>query len=326
MSFRDPIRLINVGILHGVVTSTPAVRLQSVSKSYGDVQALDDVSFDILEGEIFGLLGPNGSGKTTMINCITQLADRDSGEITVMGLDIDEEYNEARKKIGLSLQEPQADLYFSVRRGLIYQAGYYGIPASRAGDRVDTLLQQFDLYGKRDESFRELSGGMQRKVSLIKALLHEPDVLILDEPTAALDVEARHDLWDHVRRVNDEGITILLTTHYIEEAEAMCDRICFLRDGKVLKIDRKDTIMQTLSQNKITFSFQDDIPSFPQGFPDHAVFEDRGEVEITVAEKDQSQVLRETLQILEDAQIDYHNFTIEQDRLENIFRRVIWDE
>jgi ABC-2 type transport system ATP-binding protein len=308
------------------VSSQHAIEIDGVSKSYGDVQALQDVSLSIQEGEIFGLLGPNGSGKTTMINCITQLADRDGGDITVMGLDLDEHYNEVRKRIGLSLQEPQADLYFSIRRTLIYQAGYFGIPSDQAGERVDELLKGFDLYEKRDENFRELSGGMQRKVSLIKALLHEPDILILDEPTAALDVEARHDLWDHVRRVNDDGMTILLTTHYIEEAEAMCDRICFLRDGTVLKIDSKDTIMQTLSQNKITFSFHDKIPSLPQSFPDHRVLDDRNEVEITVAEKDQSRVLRTALDSLDDASIDYHNFTIEQDRLENIFRRVIWDE
>lgn len=306
------------------MASIPAIRAQGVSKSYGDVQALRDVSITVRGGEIYGLLGPNGSGKTTFINCVAQLADRDAGSIDVMGLDIDEDYNEAKKRIGLSLQDPQADPYFPVRRGLIYQAGYYGMPQSQAERRVDDLLDQFGLASKRDTLFRDLSGGMQRKVSVLKGLLHEPDVLILDEPTAALDVEARHALWEQVRRVNDDGVTVLLTTHYIEEAEEMCDRICFLKDGEVLSVDKKQNIMDTLSQNTITFRF-DVEPDLPGRFPEHTV-EGDGTATITVSEEEQSDVLRDALNVLDDHGISYTNFTIQQDSLENIFRRMMWDD
>lgn len=303
-----------------------AVRIDGLSKSYGDTDALVDVSFSIREGEIFGLLGPNGSGKTTLINCITQLADRDAGDVSVLGLDIDDAYNEVKKRIGLSLQEPKADRYFNIRRALIYQAGYFGIPEESAARRVDDLLREFNLYDKRDEDFSSLSGGMQRKVSVLKALIHDPDILILDEPTAALDVEARHELWEHVRAVNDDGVTVLLTTHYIEEAEAMCDRICFLRDGEVLQIDNKEHIMDTLSQNRISISFQDGVPSMPDEFPEHTVDTEQRSVHITVSRANQSATLRDALDVLDDHDIPYRNFSLEQDRLENIFRRMMFDD
>jgi ABC-2 type transport system ATP-binding protein len=308
------------------VANVPALQITSLSKSYGDTDALNDVSLTIEQGEIFGLLGPNGSGKTTLINCVAQLADRDTGSISVMGLDVDADYNEVKKRVGLSLQEPNADPYFSIRRALIYQAGYFGISRDTAEQRVDSLLRQFDLYDKRSNTFRELSGGMQRKISLIKALLHEPDVLILDEPTAALDVEARVELWEHVRSVNDDGVTVLLTTHYIEEAEEMCERICFLRDGEVLRVSRTEDIMDELSRNCITILFNDDIPVLPESFPDHTVDEGRGAVEITVSRGEQSKRLREALEVLDDNGIDYRNFNIQEDRLEQIFRRMMQDE
>lgn len=306
--------------------SSTALKINGLSKSYGDVEALQDVSFSVSRGEIFGLLGPNGSGKTTLLNCVTQLADRDEGSIEVMGLDLEESHNEVKKRVGLSLQDPNADPYFSIRRALIYQAGYYGLPRDDAEERVDTLLREFDLYGKRDAKFRSLSGGMQRKVSLLKALINDPDLLILDEPTAALDVEARHDLWEHVRRVNESGVTILLTTHYLEEAEEMCERICFLRNGSVLRIDEKDKIMDTLSQNKITIEFDDGIPDLPKSFPAYDVADDRDAVFITVSREQQSNRLREALHVLDTNGIDYRNFTLEQDRLEEIFRRMMFDD
>lgn len=308
------------------MTDVPALKIDSLSKSYGDTDALTDVSLTVQQGEIFGLLGPNGSGKTTLINCVAQLADRDTGSISVMGLDIDDAYNEVKKRIGLSLQEPNADPYFGIRSALIYQAGYFGIPRDAAESRVDTLLHQFNLYEKRSDTFRELSGGMQRKISLIKALLHEPDVLILDEPTAALDVEARVELWDHVRSVNDAGVTVLLTTHYIEEAEEMCERICFLRDGGVLRVSQTEHIMDELSRNSIRILFDNGVPSLPSSFPEHSVEEDRGAVEITVSRKEQSQRLQQALGVLDDNGIAYRNFNIEEDRLEQIFRRMMNDD
>ena len=297
-----------------------AITLDNVTKSYGDVTALRNVSLSVDKGEIFGLLGPNGSGKTTMIKCITQLANMDSGTITVSGIDITNSPHEARKRIGLSPQEPKADRYFGVQRLLEYQAGYYGIPLSKARPRVKSLLDTFGLQDKADAKAEELSGGMMRKLSVLKGLLHEPDILILDEPTAALDVDARHELWKHVREVNNAGTTIFLTTHYIEEAEEMCERICVLRDGEILELEEKEKVMQELSQNQIRFSFST-LPQLPDDLPPHR--KEGSDLIFTVSEKEQGTVLQNIMERFDEESITYENFTVKQDSLENIFRRLV---
>lgn len=296
------------------------VVLEKVTKSYGDTVALKDVSLTVEKGEIFGLLGPNGSGKTTMIKCISQLANIDSGSIYVAGVDVVSEPRLAKTKVGLSEQEPKADRYFTIQTLLEYQAGYYGIPRGEAKERVISLLKEFELFHKKDEKAKVLSGGMMRKLSLLKALIHKPDILILDEPTAALDVEARHELWEHVRKINGEGVTVFLTTHYIEEAEEMCDRICFLKNGEVLRIQGTEDLMLELSQNKIRFMF-DTYTDIPEGFPP---FEREGnDVVISVKLSDQSEALKQAISVLDDNNISYTNFTVKQDSLENIFRRLV---
>jgi len=298
-----------------------AIQLDDVRKVYNkDIVALNNVSLNVREGEIFGLLGPNGSGKTTMIKCISQLATLTAGRIHVSGIDIQKSPKDAKEIIGLSPQEPKADRYFTIQTMLEYQAGYYGIPRVQAKERVVTLLKEFDLFDKRKEEAKALSGGMMRKLSLLKSLIHKPEVLILDEPTAALDVEARHDLWNHVRRVNNNGTTIFLTTHYIEEAEEMCDRICFLKEGEVIRVQGKDDLMNELSQNKIRFTFEQE-PEIPGSFPSYTW--DDNDVVITVGLEEQSRVLRRAIDCLEDNNIAYGNFTIKQDSLENIFRRMV---
>lgn len=213
----------------------PAVSFQSVSKRYGALQALDGLSLDIAQGEFFGLLGPNGAGKTTLISCLAGLARADSGRIEVLGRDVRSEYREARRLLGVVPQELVFDPFFTVRETLKFQAGYFGI--RKNDDWIDEILANLDLTEKANQNMRRLSGGMKRRVLVAQALVHRPPVIVLDEPTAGVDVELRQGLWQFIRRLNHEGHTIILTTHYLEEAEALCNRIALMRSGKLLSLD-----------------------------------------------------------------------------------------
>ena len=213
-----------------------AIEIQSLRKTYdtGD-KALKGIDLNIKQGSFFGLLGPNGAGKTTTIGILTGLVNKTSGSAKILGHDIITDFKPARKSIGLSPQEINLDVFFSVRQILLFQAGYYGVPQKLAEDRVDTILKKLDLYNKRNETSRHLSGGMKRRIQIAKALVHNPPILILDEPTAGVDIELRHMLWDYLRELNNAGKTILLTTHYIEEAEKLCDEIAIINDGEIIK-------------------------------------------------------------------------------------------
>ena len=196
-------------------------------------EALRGVSLDIQPGEFFGLLGPNGAGKSTLIHCTTGLAQVTSGSIRVMGHDAIDNYGEARAAVGLAPQDLNLDWFLTVAETLDYHGGYFGMPRKERRERTRELLDIFSLAEKRDERTRTLSGGMKRRLILARALMHRPKLLILDEPTAGVDVELRLELWHYVQRINSEGTTILLTTHYLEEAEQLCDRIAFINDGRI---------------------------------------------------------------------------------------------
>lgn len=217
-----------------------ALDIQHLIKKYrtGTV-AVDDISFQVPKGEFFGFLGPNGAGKSTTIHCITGIAQISSGTIAVSGIDVVKNYREARKKIGLSPQEFDFEYFGPVYKTLHYVAGYYGIPKSERGDRINQLIEQFNLQDHKDKQFNELSGGLKRRVILVRALMHDPDILILDEPTAGVDVELRHDLWRYFRELNEAGKTIILTSHYLEEVEMLCERIAIINAGKIVAIDDK---------------------------------------------------------------------------------------
>ena len=197
-------------------------------------EALKAVSLEIAEGEFFGLLGPNGAGKSTLIHCTTGLAQPTSGEIRVFGHDAIHHYGEARLAVGLAPQDLNLDWFLTVEETLDFHGGYFGMPRRERKERAAELLDTFSLTGKRDERTRTLSGGMKRRLILARALMHRPRLLILDEPTAGVDVELRLELWQYVQRINAEGTTILLTTHYLEEAERLCDRIAFISDGQIV--------------------------------------------------------------------------------------------
>jgi len=215
--------------------SERALQIDALTKRYATgVEALREVSLQIEPGEFFGLLGPNGAGKSTLIHCTTGLAQPTSGSIRVFGDDAIEDYAAAREAVGLAPQELNLDWFLTVEETLDYHAGYFGMPKRERRERARELLETFSLTEKRDERTRTLSGGMKRRLILARAVMHRPRLLILDEPTAGVDVELRLELWHYVQRINQEGTTILLTTHYLEEAEQLCDRIAFINQGEIV--------------------------------------------------------------------------------------------
>ena len=247
----------------------PAITFQSVCKTYPPsrqqrslgkpgLRAVDDVSFEIDEGEFFGLLGPNGAGKTTLISMLAGLSRPTSGSISVKGFDVQADYAQARRQLGIVPQELVFDPFFNVREALRIQSGYFGI---RNNDGwIDELLQSLGLADKADANMRQLSGGMKRRVLVAQALVHKPSVIVLDEPTAGVDVELRQTLWQFVARLNKEGSTVLLTTHYLEEAEALCNRIAMLKQGRVIALDRTSELLRSAASNVLRFKTDGMLP------------------------------------------------------------------
>ena len=233
-----------------------AVSVQDVVKCFGSLRALDGVSLEIAEGEFFGLLGPNGAGKTTLISCLAGIVRPTSGTLSVMGHDVISGYREARRRLGVVPQELVFDPFFTVRETLRIQSGYFGI---RNNDGwIDEILENLDLTAKADTNMRRLSGGMKRRVLVAQALVHKPPVVVLDEPTAGVDVELRQALWQFIRRLNQEGHTIILTTHYLEEAEALCDRIAMLKEGRVVALDTTRNLLSRLSGHALILRLRND--------------------------------------------------------------------
>jgi ABC-2 type transport system ATP-binding protein len=215
----------------------PALQIQNLVKRYGDFTAVDGISLEVPAGEFFGLLGPNGAGKTTTINSIVGLSRITSGSVRVFGLDVTTEWRASRRLVGLSPQEYNFDRYLSIRDILIYQAGYYGLHGKAVRDRADEMLERFGLASKSKLIYTKLSGGMKRRLTIARALMFEPKLLILDEPTAGVDVELRLELWAFLRELNRDGMTIILTTHYLEEAEELCSRIGIIEAGKLVALE-----------------------------------------------------------------------------------------
>jgi ABC-2 type transport system ATP-binding protein len=224
--------------------------IDGVTKSYGDLKAVDDVSLEIEPGEIFALLGPNGAGKTTLISCITGLITHFQGSIEVAGYDVRDSPDITRRLVGLVPQELKYDAFFTVREVLRYQAGFFGVRPDE--QRIDELLEAFSLTDKQDQRTRWLSGGMQRRLMICKALMHDPVLLFLDEPTAGVDVELREELWEYVRDLREDGTTIVLTTHYIEEADKLADRIGILNRGRMIRVDQRETLVREFGMRRIS--------------------------------------------------------------------------
>jgi ABC-2 type transport system ATP-binding protein len=244
----------------------PAISFQSVSKTYAStrnqtgpvVKALDTVSFDIQQGEFFGLLGPNGAGKTSLISILAGLSRASSGTVTVHGHDVVTDYANARRKLGVVPQELVFDPFFTVREALRIQSGYFGIKNNDSW--IDELLVSLGLADKANANMRQLSGGMKRRVLVAQALVHKPQVIVLDEPTAGVDVELRQTLWQFIARLNKQGSTVLLTTHYLEEAEALCSRIAMLKQGRMVALAQTSELLKAASSNVLRFKIDRELP------------------------------------------------------------------
>ena len=244
----------------------PAISFQSVSKTYPSirsqngpaVQALDEVSFDIQQGEFFGLLGPNGAGKTSLISILAGLSRASTGTVKVHGCDVVTDFANARRKLGVVPQELVFDPFFTVREALRIQSGYFGIKKNDAW--IDELLANLGLTDKADANMRQLSGGMKRRVLVAQALVHKPQVIVLDEPTAGVDVELRQALWQFIARLNRQGSTVLLTTHYLEEAEALCSRLAMLKQGRVVALAQTSELLRAASSNVLRFKIDSELP------------------------------------------------------------------
>ena len=235
-----------------------AIEIQSLKKVYDtNVEALKGINLAIPEGSFFGLLGPNGAGKTTTIGILTGLVNKTSGTAKIFNNDIIKDYKKARQLIGLSPQEINLDVFFTIKKILEFQAGYFGVTSNIAKKRVDEILKKLGIYDKKNNTARHLSGGMKRRVQIAKALVHNPPILILDEPTAGVDIELRHMLWDYLTILNNEGKTILLTTHYIEEAEKLCNEIAIINDGQIIKHGDTKSIIKEVSLNTIEIELVD---------------------------------------------------------------------
>ena len=227
--------------------SERAIHIKDVTKYYGKFRALDKVSFEVKRGDFFAFLGPNGAGKTTTINVLTGLSNFHSGEVRIFGYDSRQEYIQARKLIGLCAQEFNFDPFLTIRQLLVFQAGYFGIPPRQAKKRADDLLERFQLAEKSHVKHRALSGGMKKRLLLVRALIHDPEILILDEPTAGCDLELKFLIWDYLAQLNKEGKTIFLTTHYMEEAEKLCKTIGIINQGHIVRIGPKKQLLQDKS-------------------------------------------------------------------------------
>lgn len=257
-----------------------AISVQQVHKHYRTVHALKGLSLDIARGEFFGLLGPNGAGKSTLINIIAGLVRPNSGSVTVLGHDVIQDYRAARSRVGVVPQELVFDPFFSVRELLDIQAGYFGLGSGNDA-WIDELLEALQLTPQAHTNMRALSGGMKRRVLIAQALVHKPEVVVLDEPTAGVDVELRQLLWMFIRRLHREGHTIVLTTHYLEEAETLCDRIAIINHGELVALDKTGDMLRKVSGTrcKLTVTLQDPVP-VPAALEDKVLIQDGARLDI----------------------------------------------
>ena len=296
----------------------PAISFQTVSKTYstprGPFCALDKVSLDIEQGEFFGLLGPNGAGKTTMISILAGLARATAGRVLVQGSDVQTDYAAARRKLGVVPQELVFDPFFSVREALRFQSGYFGIPKN--DDWIDELLHNLGLSDKTNANMRQLSGGMKRRVLVALALVHKPPIIVLDEPTAGVDVELRQTLWQFIAGLNKAGSTVLLTTHYLEEAEALCGRIAMLKRGRVVALDSTSELLKAASGNVLVFKTDSPLP--PEIAAKARV---TGRV-VQLATQD-SHDIEHHLAALRQAKVEVQDIEIRRADLEDVFLRVM---
>ena len=298
----------------------PVLSIRGLSKSYkGGLQALKTVDLDIEKGEIFALLGPNGAGKTTLINSVCGIVTPTTGAITAAGHDIIKNYREARSLIGLVPQEMHIDMFETVWDVVTFSRGLFGMAPSPA--HIEQVLRDLTLWDKRKSKCMELSGGMKRRVLIAKALAHEPEILFLDEPTAGVDVELRRDMWALVRKMRDRGCTIILTTHYIEEAEEMADRVGVISKGELIVVEEKKTLMKKLGKKQLTFHLNNRLTAVPAelGEWDLALRDDGHVLEYTFDTTAERTGMTALLRRMSEIGVQFRDLDTKSSSLEDIF-------
>lgn len=299
-----------------------AIEIVGLNKTYKATKrtpekvALKDVHLGIPKGSIFGLLGPNGAGKSTMINIMAGLVMKTSGSVKIWNYDIDVNERNAKASIGIVPQEINFDPYFTPFESLELQAGLYGVPKSQR--RSDEILKMVGLADKRDAYVRALSGGMKRRVLVAKAMVHNPPILVLDEPTAGVDIELRKQLWDNVKMLNDQGVTILLTTHYLEEAEELCDRIAIIHDGQVVACEEKDKLLGRIDCKEIIFRVDRDLDQVPDALNAFSA-EIKNTRDLSVKYSSKDATVGDIIAALQKSNLGIVDITTEQSDLEDVF-------
>jgi ABC-2 type transport system ATP-binding protein len=302
----------------------PIIRIEGLSKTYaGGFQALKDVSLEIRRGEIFALLGPNGAGKTTLIGITCGLVNPTAGKITADGHDIRTDYRAARARIGLVPQELSTDAFETVWDTVKFSRGLFGKPPNPA--HLEKVLRDLSLWDKRREKIMALSGGMKRRVMIAKALSHEPTILFLDEPSAGVDVELRREMWEMVRGLRENGVTIILTTHYIEEAEEMADRVGVISRGELILVEDKATLMRQLGKKQLTLHLQEPLAGVPEGLAgyDLALEAEGTELVYTFDAQAETTGIAELLRELSRRGVDFKDLQTRQSSLEEIFVNLV---
>ncbi|MBB3764751.1 ABC transporter ATP-binding protein [Sphingomicrobium lutaoense] len=305
------------------MTDEPAISIESLSKTYaGGKQALDNVSFEVPRGQIFGLLGPNGAGKSTLINILAGLVTKTSGSATVWGFDIDKSPRNAKRAIGIVPQEILFDPFFTPREALENQAGLYGIAKSER--RTDELLEAVRLSDKADAYARTLSGGMKRRLLVAKAMVHSPPILVLDEPTAGVDIDLRQQLWEYVRSLHARGVTVVLTTHYLEEAEELCDRIAIINHGRLIANEATADLLAKAQDKEVVITVNRDL----DGLPHHGCFrkvEQVGPCDIAITYSKEEANAGDVVKVLADAGYEMIDIRTREPDLEDVFLRLTRD-
>ncbi|AUM12829.1 ABC transporter ATP-binding protein [Ketobacter alkanivorans] len=302
----------------------PVISVRNLSKVYeGGFQALKDISLDIQRGEIFALLGPNGAGKTTLISIICGIVNPGSGQVLADGFDVVKDFRAARSIIGLVPQELSTDAFESVWNAVSFSRGLYGKPRDDA--HIEKVLKALSLWDKRGNRIMELSGGMKRRVLIAKALSHEPKILFLDEPTAGVDVELRRDMWEMVRELRSQGVTIILTTHYIEEAEEMADRIGVINKGELVLVEEKQALMHKLGKKQLTLYLQQPLETIPEALASYplALSDDGSSLTYTFDVQSEQTGIAEVLRRLNQHGIDFRDLHSSESSLEEIFVNLV---
>ena len=302
---------------------SPVLSVQNLNKIYkGGKQALSDINLDVAKGEILALLGPNGAGKTTLISIICGIVNASNGKVLVGGFDNVKQFRQARSLIGLVPQELTTDAFETPWANLNFSRGLFGLPADPA--KVEQVLRDLSLWDKKDNRLRQLSGGMKRRVLIAKALSHEPSILFLDEPTAGVDVELRKDMWKVVERLRESGVTIILTTHYIEEAEAIADRVAVINHGEIILVDKTNELLKKMGQKKLTIDLHEKTETIPEGLKNYDLELSKDKLSVTyIYDINERTGITNLLQDLRDNGLKMKDLKTEQSTLEKIFVNLV---